>query len=66
MPARPADLPTLSCLCPQVSSLYHKLTHDYAEFYKASLMYLAFVATEELEPAFRLALVGGASTLVWG
>lgn len=48
--------PSVSAAVHYVSSLYFKLKKDYARFYRASMQYLAFVSSDALEPAFKLAL----------
>lgn len=41
-----------------MASLHAKLGKDYAEFYRAAMMYLGFVSVDTLAPDTRLALVG--------
>eukprot|EP00877_Chromochloris_zofingiensis_P005250 jgi/Chrzof1/14726/Cz09g13170.t1 len=48
--------PSISASVYYVSSLYYKAKHDYAEFYKSSMMYLAFVSSEDLPYDFKLPL----------
>lgn len=36
------------------SSLYYKAEKDFAEFYKSSLLYLAFVSSDTLEHEYKL------------
>ena len=44
----------MSAVVHYTSSLYHKAQRDFAEFYKSSLQYLAFVSSDTLEPDFKL------------
>lgn len=46
--------PAVSAAVHYVSSLYFKTERDFAEFYKSSLQYLAFVSSDELEHDFKL------------
>lgn len=46
--------PAVSAAVHHVSSLYFKAERDFAEFYKSSLQYLAFVSSDELEHDFKL------------
>lgn len=39
-----------------MSSLYYKQTKNFVEFYKASLLYLAYVSSDALPADFRLSL----------
>jgi 26S proteasome regulatory subunit N9 len=48
--------PSVSAAVYYVSSLFNKCKQDYAEFYKSSLMYLAFVSSESLATDFKLTL----------
>jgi 26S proteasome regulatory subunit N9 len=48
--------PAVSAAVHYVSSLYYKAEQDFAEFYKSSLQYLAFVSSDQLEHEFKLAL----------
>lgn len=48
--------PCVSAAVYYVSSLYYKWKKDYAEFYKSSLMYLAFVSSDSLAYDFKLPL----------
>lgn len=48
--------PTVSSSVYYVSSLYYKQTKNFVEFYKASLLYLAYVSSDALPPDFRLSL----------
>jgi len=57
------ELPSLSEVDPQVSAAvhyltmqYHKSQKEYAAFYRAAMLYLAFVSQASLPPDFRLAL----------
>lgn len=40
------------------SSLYYKAKKDFAEFYKSSLLYLAFVSSDSLEHEYKLVCPG--------
>ena len=44
------DVSAAVCLA---SSQYYKYVKDFAQFYKSSLLYLAFVSTKDLDPARR-------------
>jgi hypothetical protein len=46
--------PAVSAAVHYVSSLYYKAEQDFAEFYKSSLQYLAFVSSDQLEHEFKL------------
>lgn len=46
--------PVVSASVYKVSSLYYKYQRDFAEFYKNSLMYLAFVSSESLPAEVKL------------
>jgi len=46
--------PTVSSVVHYVASLYYKAERDFAEFYKASLQYLAFVSSDDLDHDFKL------------
>lgn len=46
--------PTVSSSVYYVSSLYHKADKDFVGYYKASLLYLAYVSSESLPADFRL------------
>lgn len=48
--------PSVSAAVYYVSSLYYKVKKDYAEFYKASMMYLAFISSDSLAYDFKLPL----------
>jgi len=48
--------PSVSAAVHYVSSLYYKLKKDYAEFYRSSMMYLAFVSSDSLAYDFKLPL----------
>ena len=53
--------PGVSAAVHYVSSLYYKAKKDFAEFYKSSLLYLAFVSSEKLEHDYKLVC-----TDLWG
>ena len=42
--------PSVSAAVCWVSSQYYKFVKDFAQFYKSSLLYLAFIATKDLDP----------------
>ncbi len=46
--------PGVSAAVHYVSSLYYKAKKDFAEFYKSSLLYLAFVSSDKLEHEYKL------------
>ena len=46
--------PTVSAAVWLASSAYFSHIKDFAEFYKSSLMYLAFVSSKDLEPDYRM------------
>ena len=46
--------PTVSAAVWLASSAYFSHVKDFAEFYKSSLMYLAFVSSKDLEPDYRM------------
>jgi hypothetical protein len=46
--------PAVSAAVHYVSSLYYKAEQDFAEFYKSSLQYLAFVSSDQLDHEFKL------------
>ena len=46
--------PGVSAAVHYVSSLYYKAKKDFAEFYKSSLLYLAFVSSDKLEHDYKL------------
>ncbi|WZN66798.1 regulatory subunit of 26S proteasome [Chloropicon roscoffensis] len=48
--------PTVTASVYSLSSQYHKVHRNFDEFYKSSLLYLAYVTTENLPADFRLAL----------
>eukprot|EP00775_Hariotina_reticulata_P005374 gene5374-5609_t len=48
--------PSVSAAVYYVSSLYYKVKKDYAEFYKSSMMYLAFISSDSLTYDFKLPL----------
>lgn len=48
--------PSVSAAVYYVSSLYYKVKKDYAEFYKSSMMYLAFISSDNLMYDFKLPL----------
>jgi len=51
----PVD-PPVSASVHYASALSHKVRRDYAAFYVSAMQYLAFVRSDDLDPAFRLAL----------
>lgn len=48
--------PSVSAAVYYVSSLYYKVKKDYAEFYRSSMMYLAFISSDSLAYDFKLPL----------
>jgi 26S proteasome regulatory subunit N9 len=48
--------PSVSASVYYISSLYYKLKKDYAEFYRSSMMYLAFISSEALAYELKLPL----------
>ena len=46
--------PAVSAAVWLARSAYFSHVKDFAEFYKSSLMYLAFVSSKDLEPDYRL------------
>lgn len=46
--------PVVSAVLYYASSLYYKAEKDFAEFYKSSLLYLAFVSSDTLEHEYKL------------
>lgn len=48
--------PSVSAAVYYVSSLYYKVKKDYAEFYRSSMMYLAFISSDSLSYDFKLPL----------
>lgn len=48
--------PSVSAAIYYVSSLYFKVKKDYAEFYRSSMMYLAFISSDTLSYDFKLPL----------
>lgn len=48
--------PTISAAVHYTASMLHKAQQDYAKFYKATLLYLAFVSSDSLAHDFKLAL----------
>lgn len=48
--------PSVSAAVHYVSSLYYKFKKDYAEFYRSSMMYLAFISSDSLSYDFKLPL----------
>jgi hypothetical protein len=56
--------PAVSAAVHYVSSLYYKAGQDFAEFYKSSLQYLAFVSSDQLEHEFKLVRTWSAQ-LLW-
>ena len=46
--------PAVSAAVWLASSAYFSHVKDFAEFYKSSLMYLAFVSSKDLEPDYRM------------
>lgn len=48
--------PSVSAAVYYVSSLYYKFKKDYAEFYRSSMMYLAFISSDSLSYDFKLPL----------
>jgi hypothetical protein len=46
--------PSVSAAVYYVSSNYYKFQKNFAEFYKSSLLYLAFVSSEDMEYEFKL------------
>ena len=46
--------PVVSAVVYYASSLYYKAEKDFAEFYKSSLLYLAFVSSDTLEHDYKL------------
>ena len=46
--------PMVSAVLHYASSLYYKAEKDFAEFYKSSLLYLAFVSSDTLEHEYKL------------
>lgn len=48
--------PSVSAAVYYVSSLYYKVKKDYAEFYRSSMMYLAFISSDTLAYDFKLPL----------
>uniref|UniRef100_A0A061RB77 26S proteasome regulatory subunit N9 n=1 Tax=Tetraselmis sp. GSL018 TaxID=582737 RepID=A0A061RB77_9CHLO len=48
--------PSVSASVHYVGSQYYKYCKDYAEFYKSSLMYLAYVSSDSLPAEFKVAL----------
>lgn len=48
--------PSVSAIVHLVASLYYKQKRNFAEFYKASLLYLAYTQTDALPPQQRLSL----------
>lgn len=48
--------PSVSAAVYYVASLYHKLKKDYAEFYRSSMMYLAYISSDDLSPELKLPL----------
>lgn len=53
MPRLQVD-PVVSAVVYYASSLYYKAEKDFAEFYKSSLLYLAFVSSDTLEQEYKL------------
>lgn len=49
--------PAVSAAVHYVSSLYFKAQRDFAEFYKSSLQYLAFVSSDTLDHDFKLVIL---------
>ena len=49
--------PGVSAAVHYVSSLYYKAKKDFAEFYKSSLLYLAFVSSDKLEHEYKLVCI---------
>ena len=49
--------PSVSAVVHYVRSLWFKHQKDFAEFYKASLLYLAFISSDALPPEQRLVCV---------
>lgn len=48
--------PSVSAAVHYVSSLYYKFKKNYAEFYRSSMMYLAFISSDSLSYDFKLPL----------
>lgn len=48
--------PSVSAAVHYVSSLYYKVKKDYAEFYRSSMLYLAFISSDSLSYEFKLPL----------
>lgn len=48
--------PSVSAAVYYVASLYSKVKKDYAEFYRSSMMYLAFISSDSLSSEFKLPL----------
>lgn len=48
--------PSVSASVYYVSSQYHKLQKHFAEFFRSSMMYLAFVSSDSMAADFKLAL----------
>lgn len=48
--------PSVSAVVHYVSSLYYKFKKNYAEFYRSSMMYLAFISSDSLSYDFKLPL----------
>lgn len=48
--------PSVSAAVHYVASLYHKVSGNFSEFYRSSLMYLSFVSSESLPSDFKLRL----------
>lgn len=48
--------PSVSAVVHYVRSLWYKHQKDFAEFYKSSLLYLAFISSDSLPPEQRLSL----------
>eukprot|EP00879_Flechtneria_rotunda_P027333 GHRR01029278.1.p1 GENE.GHRR01029278.1~~GHRR01029278.1.p1 ORF type:complete len:339 (+),score=124.00 GHRR01029278.1:1679-2695(+) len=48
--------PSVSAAVHYISSLYYKFKKNYAEFYRSSMMYLAFISSDSLSYDFKLPL----------
>lgn len=58
--------PVVSAAVYYSASLYYKARKDFTEFYKSSLLYLAFVSSDSLDPEYKLVRSRAEGHLLWG